>query len=123
MLNISKGVVNILYVTVTEKTTISNPYYLFVFKHGITAVQRTFILTDVSAFPNRYNQFSFTEGSGQKLLDAGLHYYTIYAQSSSANLIPEDADEEVEIGVAYVSESTTSNTQHDPTVEYKQHNI
>lgn len=104
VLNINKGEENELIVTATEKQTIDGAYFLFVFKHLQTNIQRAFILEDTSQFPNRYNSFTFTEGSDEDhTLEPGQHDYTIYAQASSSNLNPDLADEVVEIGIAYVS--------------------
>jgi hypothetical protein len=109
MLAITKATSNTMVVTVTEKVTIANPYYLFVFTHPISNEQRAFILSDVSTHTERYNEFTLTEGSSaQKTLKIGRHYYTIYAQTSSSNIDPDLADEEVERGIAEVT--GTANT-------------
>lgn len=51
----------ILIVTLTEKVTITNPYYLFVFTHVLTKAVVSFIKSeaqDESDYPERYNQFT-----------------------------------------------------------------
>ncbi len=101
MIHISKGAVNELIVTVTEKTTIENPVYLFVFDFKLGNQQVAFILPDTSLHTSRYNQFTFTEG-GAKTLQVGTHYYRIFAQTSAVNINPDLADEEVERGIARV---------------------
>ena len=120
MLNIQKGVFNILTVTLTEKCEVNNPYYLFNFKHKTTGQSVSFYLTDTSGFPERFNEFGFTEGTGTKILEIGMHDYTIYAKTSSANLLPGD---ELERGIAMVTDSVSAYTEHDPETNYKQHNI
>lgn len=110
MLNITKGVSNELYVTATEKTTITGASYLFVFTHALTSEIRAFVLPNTSSFTARYDLFTFTEGSTtQKTLGYGTHYYKIYAQISTTNLDPELADEEVERGIAYIPGTQTIN--------------
>lgn len=109
MLTINKGESNELIVTATEKTTIDNPFYLFVFKNRTTSKVNTFILADTSQFPNRYNSFTFTEGSNAaKTLDLGMANYSIFAQTSSSNIDPDLSDEEVEVGIANVISETES---------------
>lgn len=103
MLNIVKGEENELIVTATEKTTINNANYLFVFLHDVTKTQKAFILSDTSLFP-KYNIFTFTEGSDEDhTLNTGQHTYSVYAQASNSNVDPDLADELVEQGIANVT--------------------
>ena len=60
------------------------------------------LLTDISTHTERYNQFAVVEGT-TFTLDAGEFEYVIYAQTSSTNLTPSLADEEVESGVLKVN--------------------
>jgi hypothetical protein len=92
--------------TLTEKTTISNPYYLFSLKHRLTAVEYNFLLTDISSYKERYNEFAITEGA-TVTLDAGEYLYRIYAQTSSVNTNPELANELVEEGLVKVDFDVT----------------
>jgi len=97
-----------MIVTVTEKVTIDNPVFLFVFKHLQTSTVKAFILTDTSTHTNRFNEFTFTEGSNAaRTLNIGRHEYNIYAQTSAVNIDPLLADELVENGIAEVT--TTEN--------------
>lgn len=89
------------YLTLTEKVTISNPYFLFVFTNRTTSVETAIILTDVSTHTERYNQFDVTEGT-TFTLDAGEYEYQVYAQTSSTNTDPSLANELVESGVLKV---------------------
>jgi hypothetical protein len=89
------------YLTLTEKVTISNPYFLFVFTNRTTSVETAIILTDVSTHIERYNQFDVTEGT-TFTLDAGEYEYQVYAQTSSTNTDPSLANELVESGVLKV---------------------
>jgi hypothetical protein len=106
MLQINKAESKNWYLTLTEKTTISNPYYLFSLKHRLTAVEYNFILTDTSSYKERYNEFAITEGA-TVTLDAGEYLYRIYAQTSSVNTNPELANELVEEGLVKVDFDVT----------------
>jgi hypothetical protein len=102
MLVIDKAESKNWYVTLTEKVTIANPYFLFAFTHRVTNELTTVILTDISTQKERYNKFAVIEGTTFDL-DAGEFEYVIYAQTSSTNLIPASADEQVESGVLKVN--------------------
>lgn len=103
MLLITKGQIQNLIVTVTEKVTISNPFFLIHFKDMLTSYETSFIITNTSQHTERYDLFVFTEGSSSaKTLNVGEYVYTIYAQTSSTNTNVENADEIVEIGIAKV---------------------
>ena len=106
MLQINKAESKNWYLTLTEKTTISNPYYLFSLKHRLTAVEYNFLLTDISSYKERYNKFAITEGA-TVTLDAGEYLYRIYAQTSSNNTNPELANELVEEGIVKVDFDVT----------------
>jgi hypothetical protein len=106
MLQINKAESKNWYLTLTEKTTISNPYYLFSLKHRLTAVEYNFLLTDISSYKERYNEFEITEGA-TVTLDAGEYLYRIYAQTSSVNTNPELANEIVEEGIVKVDFDVT----------------
>jgi hypothetical protein len=111
MLQINKAESKNWYLTLTEKTTISNPYYLFSLKHRLTAVEYNFLLTDISTYKERYNEFAITEGA-TVTLDAGEYLYRIYAQTSSVNTNPELANELVEEGLVKVDFNPTAATQY-----------
>jgi len=121
MLVIDKAESKNWYLTLTEKVTISNPYFLFAFTHRTTNEQVVAILSDVSIHPERYNQFVVTEGSSFTL-DAGEFEYVVYAQTSSTNLSPALADEEVESGVLKVQFDVTR-TSYEVTLNEKIYEI
>ena len=98
MLLITKGESKFWYLTLTEKVTISNPYFLFNLKNRVSKVETNVILTDISAYIERYNKFSVIEGT-TFTADAGEYEYKIYAQTSSVNLDPLLANELVEEGL------------------------
>lgn len=108
MLQLNKGQANTIVVTVTEKQTLSSPYYLIVFISEGQNVENSCIVTDTSSYTGRYNQFVVTESStesrttGTLSLVEGLHEYRIYEQSSSSNLSSSNATTLLETGLAKV---------------------
>jgi hypothetical protein len=121
MLVISLGESKNWYVTLTEKVTIANPYFLFAFTHRVTNELTTVILTDISTQTERYNKFAVIEGTTFDL-DAGEFEYVIYAQTSSTNLSPALANEEVESGVLKV-EFDVTRTSYEVTLNEKIYEI
>ena len=107
---INKGQNNFLVFTLTEKVTISNPYYLFSFKHQVLMSSVNFIASDVSSFPSRFNKFLITETTGTvnltsgivSLPETGFYEYSIYEQTSSSNLNTNNATGLLEIGMVKV---------------------
>ena len=121
MLQINKAETKTWCLTLTEKTTISNPTYLFSLTHRLTNVSYNFILTDTSSYVERYNAFELTEGT-TVTLDAGEYLYKIYAQSSPTNLNPDLANEVVEEGIVKVDFDVTR-TQYTVTLNEKIYEI
>ena len=121
MLQINKAESKSWYLTLTEKTTIANPTYLFSLTHRLSNVQYNFILTDTSAYIERYNEFAITEGT-TVTLDAGEYLYEIYAQTSPSNTNPALANELVEQGIVKVDFDVTR-TQYTVTLNEKIYEI
>lgn len=124
MIKITKGQVNEVVVTVTEKTTLETPYYLFEFLCDDN--QRKFYCIAADSSPNivRYNLFEITETAtdpdftdGEITLDIpGFYHYTIYEQVSSTNLNPANATGIVEIGKLLVIGTTPEVEEYQTTV-------
>lgn len=116
MIVIRKGQSNTVTVTLKEKTTLANPYYLFQFESKVTKQKVYAVPTDLSQYPNRYNQFQITESntptglSQVTLLPEGEWVYTVYEQTSSTNTNPANATGVVETGLCKVIGTTQSNT-------------
>jgi hypothetical protein len=111
MIVIEQGESNDVVVTVTEKTTLplASAKYLFVFTHQLTGAQNTCIAANISNFRDRYDRFTITESNTEArttgtlaLPNIGEYNYTIYAQLSTSNLDPANADEVVEVGIAQI---------------------
>ena len=113
MLQIIQGETKFWYLTLTEKTTISNPTYLFSITQRQTNTTTNFIVSDVSAYTDRYNKFSVTEGSTFEVY-SGEFLYKVYAQTSPTNLDPSLSDELVEEGILKVNPISASDVFYTP---------
>ena len=106
MVTINRGTANTLYFTLKEKATLTAPYYLFVFTSDLTGQSKTFLMTDISSYPYRYNKFTLTETDSTNdltngtvtLKPAGFWSYKVYEQSSSSNLLVANTTGLVEEG-------------------------
>lgn len=112
MLLITQGETKFWYLTLSEKVTISNPYFLFSVTHRQTMRVYNFILTDVSTFKERYNKFSIDESDYN--FYEGEYMYEVYAQTSSTNLDPSLANELVEEGILKVQLVVSPETFYTP---------
>ena len=112
MLLITKGETKNWYLTLTEKVTIANPKFLFSFKNRVTELETNVLLTDISAYIDRYNKFAVTEGTTFDL-DCGEYNYFVYAQTSSVNTNPLLADELVEEGLFKLLLGTITTTEYE----------
>jgi hypothetical protein len=127
VLRILKNNTNIITVTLTEKSTLPNPIYLFKFVNQTSNVSYWFISEDTSQFKERYNKFVLIEGDYFTPLDSlegkieiglqGLYDYEIYQTTlldistldSAEDAIPF-IDKTVEVGlvdVVFAAENIT----------------
>ena len=108
MITITIGQENEVWLTVAEKTTITNPNYLFVFKSDFTQKEVIFIAPYVNNA--EYSVFTIEEASSNlnflqgkiKLTPSGFWSYEVYQQTSSTNLVPTSAQGLVEVGKVQV---------------------
>lgn len=118
---INKGQNNFLIFTLSEKVTLTNPYYLFSFKHQVLMSSVNFIASDVSGFPTRYNKFLITETTGTfnltsgvvSLPETGFYEYAIYEQTSSSNLDISNTSGLLEIGMVKVESNLPIYREYD----------
>ena len=118
---INKGQNNFLIFTLSEKVTLTNPYYLFTFKHQVLMSSVNFIASDVSGFPTRYNKFLITETTGSvnltsgvvSLPETGFYEYAIYEQTSSSNLNVANVTGLLEIGMIKVESTLPIYNEYD----------
>ena len=85
MLTIDKLSTNQLVLTLTEKSTIADPSYLFQFINDSSKVETLFNMQDLSGYQRRYNRFELIETSGSTspsggtvTLDYGFGTYKVY---------------------------------------------
>jgi hypothetical protein len=123
MIKLTKGQANTVVLTLTEKSTLTSPDYLFVFTNDQTEVEYIFIAADTSLYPERYNKFTITEtATNPDPLDGEVelpilkfYKYTIYEQNSSTNLDPTLATGVVEVGKVEVFDTATADSTYTPT--------
>jgi len=96
MIYIEKGEINTIVLTLTEDTTIPEPYYLFVFQNEFNKESNKiyWIGTDTSQYKNRYNLFTLEEGEDVTFVK-GQFTYSVYESA----VPPED-----ETGLTLVEE-------------------
>ena len=118
---INRGQNNFLIFTLSEKVTLTNPYYLFSFKHQVLMSSVNFIASDVSGFPTRFNKFLITETTGSvnltsgvvSLPETGFYEYAIYEQTSSSNLNLANVTGLLEIGMVKVESTLPIYNEYD----------
>jgi len=103
MIILQSGANNVI-LTLTEKVTISNPYFLFALRSIQTNSTVYFLATDISNYTERYNKFLWTiktnpnNNVGEFLLPIeGLYTYTAY-QLASPQLTPPNGAVVLEVG-------------------------
>ena len=109
-------------VTLSESTTITAPYYLFVFTNVSTKVEYKINVnstTDTSLYPTRINVFSFNTITLFASAQAGQFSYEVYEQESSSNLDPSGLNL-VECGKMLLQpENNLIKQGYAPTTQYK----
>jgi hypothetical protein len=103
MINLTKGLTQTIYFTGTEKATISNPFFLFVFIHRVTGDVVKLMATNQS-ITGRYDKFAFTVNNYFNLKEEGFWSYTIHQKVSSSDLTV--AGLIVEEGFMYLNPAT-----------------
>ena len=92
MIYIDKGEINTFALTLSEVTTLVNPYYLFVFEGEYnTAVEPIFwVGTETSNWPVRYNLFTLEEGVDVTLIK-GQYKYSVF-ESDTPIIVDENTN-------------------------------
>lgn len=106
MILITHNTTNTVILTLKEKCTLANPYFLFVFTNDLTRDQVKFNCTDTSLYKDRYNKFSIIETQSMvnhdigkvKLHPTGYWSYSIYEQTSATNKSVSQTTSLVETG-------------------------
>jgi hypothetical protein len=92
MINLQKNSSNTIVLTLTEKCTLTNPYFLFQFTSADYNNEIVFVADDTSLYQSRYNKFEIIESPFENLtggtvsLRSGSYDYTIYEQTEPYNL-------------------------------------
>lgn len=103
MINLRKGVTEVIYFTGSEKATISDPYFLFVFANSITGEIVKVMATNVST-TLRYDKFSLIVDNFFSSSTTGFYVYNIYEKASSSDMTV--SGNIVESGYMYLKPST-----------------
>ena len=108
MIRYSKDDINEVVVTLMERVTIDNPFFLLVLTNKSSEeVTKTFV-TDFSEFPDRYNLFRLNLS-----LATNDFLYEFYQKSSADDMDLEGA-RLLESGLLRVNEQETSITYYEP---------
>lgn len=121
MIQLTKGVTQFMYLTLTEKELLVNPNYLFVFRSRSTNTEVKFVLlnnTDISLFKDRYNKFSLVTNTYFNTSLIGQYTYEIYEQASSSNTNPTGLNM-LESGIMMLNEAATIFTSYQTTDTFK----
>jgi len=104
MIYIKKDEVNQIILTLTEVSTLPTPYYLFVFQNEMDKLSApiTFYTADLSAYPERFNQFELDEPVDLELIK-GQYTYSIYESSITPPTIANSTGFVIEEGRMVVS--------------------
>ena len=121
MIQLTKGVTQFMYLTLTEKELLTNPNYLFVFRSRSTNTEVKFVLlnnTDISLYKDRYNKFSLLTNTYFNTSLIGQYTYEIYEQASSSNTNPTGLNM-LESGIMMLNEAATIFTSYQTTDTFK----
>ena len=121
MILINKGVSNTFDLTLTEKVTFANPYFLFVFRNDVTKDYQRKVIGDDSLYTSRYNRFVIVEGTDVTFDPTGYWHYWVYAQTSQTNTDENLSTVLVETGKVHVEGTATTHSTHSTTRTYKTH--
>jgi hypothetical protein len=91
MIYIEKDATNTFVLTLTETSTISNPYYLFVFQNEFNKGSQAFqwVGTDTSDYKERYNLFQLEEGVDATFV-IGQFTYAVYESEDPIDVVDQD---------------------------------
>jgi hypothetical protein len=104
MIYIDKGEVNSIVLTLTEVSTLSNPYYLFVFENEMDTTDAPILFTtaDISTWKERFNMFLLDEPV-DVILVKGQYRYLVYESTIPPTSIQDTTGVVIEEGRMVVS--------------------
>lgn len=124
MLVVNKSSNNELILTITEKSTLTDPVYLFKFTSDYNSTSKYVIIEDTSDYTYRYNKFILTESVTEVLTSGTVNFnpsgfwsYEVYEQTSTSNLNPQLSDntQPLERGKMLVIGDSITIKRHEPT--------
>ena len=92
MIYIEKGEINTFALTLSEVTTLVDPFYLFVFEGEFNTATEPVLWSgvDTSSYPTRYNLFTLEEGVDLELT-RGQYTYSVY-ESDEEIIVDENTN-------------------------------
>jgi hypothetical protein len=117
VIRLTKGQTQNIILTLTEKQTLTSPNYLFVFENRSTNTDVKFVklnATDISAYKDRYNEFSIVVNNYFNTALNGQYSYSVYEQTSTTNTNPTGLNL-LESGIMELSGTTISFTEYETT--------
>jgi len=117
VIRLIKGQTQNIILTLTEKQLLTSPNYLFIFENRSTNTEIKFVRlnnTDISAYKERYNEFSIVVNSFFNTALNGQYTYTIYEQTSTSNLNPTGLNQ-LESGIMELEGTTIAFTEYETT--------
>lgn len=122
MFKLTKGSTSTVICTLTEKTTISEANYLFVFTSRATNDVVKFVVlntADVSTNPVRWNEFNIVVNNYFANKQVGWWEYQIFEQASTTNTNVLLAGALIEKGLMYLTDSSqTTYTQYSQDINF-----
>ena len=122
MLKLIKGQTSTIICTLTEKQTILDANYLFVFKNRSTNDVVSFVLVngaDISTNRERWNEFQLVVNNYFENENEGWYSYDVYEQESTTNTNTTGLNK-IESGLMFLDDNTSvSYTQYSQNVNFK----
>lgn len=120
MINLTKGLTQNIYLTLTEKQLLTDPNYLFRFINRSSNEEVKFVLlnaTDTSLFKDRYNKFSIVTDTYFSSSINGMYVYEIYEEAGTGTSIT--GLNMLESGIMMLNSTSTIFTNYTTTDTYK----
>jgi hypothetical protein len=117
VIRLIKGQTQNIILTLTEKQLLTSPNYLFIFENRSTNTDIKFVRlnnTDISAYKERYNEFTIVVNSFFNTALNGQYTYTIYEQTSTTNTDPTGLNL-LESGIMELEGTTIAFTEYETT--------
>lgn len=124
MIQLVKGQTSNVVLTLTEKTTLALPNYLFVFTHETTKEVISFVIpgtADLSGYPKRFNEFVI-DSSYFLNASVGKYIYQVYEQTDPTNTDTTFTTSMVENGKMDLNAAAPFTfTEYDEATNFKQY--